>query len=612
MKGEKTANSGRRSDWLEAAGLLAVAALCAWWTWLKWADELIDFGRELYIPWRLATGAALYRDIAYFNGPLSPHLNALWFWLFGVSIRTLVGCNLAILMAAGLLFWRVARRIADRLTAWMAAAVFLSIFGFGALVPLRNANYVCPYSHEMTHGVALSALLLYVFADWIDRPRSWRLFATGLVAGAIFLTKAEFTLAAGVALPLGIVTAGYVSKRGWRRVGGDLLIALGGALVLPLVAFGLFALHRPPTEALAATSGSIQHVWNSGLATSHFYRFMMGTLNLPLSLYLLGAACGGYVIFLLAMKAVGLFTPEAGGGRAAIAGVVCAGEVICGFLLLHYPQLRQVLRPVPIVLLIWGGAVVWQTLRRPRETADRRAALLLMFLGFSIVLAAKIILNVSVMGYGFALAAPGTILLVCAVMQWAPRALSSGGAAAGVYRAMGATAVATVAVLIMMRHLPDSRAMVQPFGRDGDTICVDESGAYFWSVIKQVESLCPKDATLAVVPEGVMVNYQLRRINPTPFINFMPPDCLIFGEVEMLGAFQRHPPDFILVLQRVDATYGYALFGKDYAAPLMQWINASYRVCWRLGETPLKAIDRGGFMLLERNDRPASATINPS
>ena len=54
-------------------------------TWRGWADPLVDFGRELYVPWRLAEGERLYLDIAWFNGPLSQYWNALWFRIFGTG-----------------------------------------------------------------------------------------------------------------------------------------------------------------------------------------------------------------------------------------------------------------------------------------------------------------------------------------------------------------------------------------------------------------------------------------------------------------------------------------------------------------------------------------------
>ena len=63
-------------------------------TWRRWPDLLIDFGRELYVPWQLASGAVLYEDIAYFNGPLSAYWNALLFRWFGPSLLTLVVANL--------------------------------------------------------------------------------------------------------------------------------------------------------------------------------------------------------------------------------------------------------------------------------------------------------------------------------------------------------------------------------------------------------------------------------------------------------------------------------------------------------------------------------------
>jgi hypothetical protein len=59
-------------------------------------DIQVDFGRELYVPWRISEGDHLYSDIAYFNGPLSAHWNALCFVIFGVGLKTLKIVNLAV------------------------------------------------------------------------------------------------------------------------------------------------------------------------------------------------------------------------------------------------------------------------------------------------------------------------------------------------------------------------------------------------------------------------------------------------------------------------------------------------------------------------------------
>ena len=93
------------------------------WTWGTWPNVLVDFGRELYVPWRLAEGEVLYRDIAYFNGPLSPYLNALWFRLFGVGLRTLVVCNGLLLVGVLVLLYREDWRIGIAFTLFAAAAL---------------------------------------------------------------------------------------------------------------------------------------------------------------------------------------------------------------------------------------------------------------------------------------------------------------------------------------------------------------------------------------------------------------------------------------------------------------------------------------------------------
>ena len=67
-------------------------------SWRRSAHFLVDFGRELYVPWQLTQGKVLYQDLAYFNGPLSPHFNATLFRVFGVGITTLIVVNTLLLL----------------------------------------------------------------------------------------------------------------------------------------------------------------------------------------------------------------------------------------------------------------------------------------------------------------------------------------------------------------------------------------------------------------------------------------------------------------------------------------------------------------------------------
>ncbi len=86
----------------------------------------------------------------------------------------------------------------------------------------------------------------------------------------------------------------------------------------------------------------------------------------------------------------------------------------------------------------------------------------------------------------------------------------------------------------------------------------------------------PEDATVVVIPEGVMINYLARRRNPTPFMTFLPSDLLMYGEVRMLDALQRDPPDHVIRFTRKAAEFGFGAFGSDHAQDIDAWIRRNY------------------------------------
>src|SRR3954452_24183086 len=90
------------SRWLGPAVVAITFVAAATLTWRKWPDPFVDFGAQLYLPWQLASGSVLYRDVMYLTGgPLSQHYHALLFALFGPSLLTIVISNL--LLGLGLL-----------------------------------------------------------------------------------------------------------------------------------------------------------------------------------------------------------------------------------------------------------------------------------------------------------------------------------------------------------------------------------------------------------------------------------------------------------------------------------------------------------------------------
>jgi hypothetical protein len=113
----------------------------------------------------------------------------------------------------------------------------------------------------------------------------------------------------------------------------------------------------------------------------------------------------------------------------------------------------------------------------------------------------------------------------------------------------------------------------------------------------------PAESTLAVLPAGVMLNYMLRRSNPTPYMRWNPPELAVFGQANMNRSVQEAKPDFI-VLMGVDTTeFGPHFFGdtEGFGKELLQWINRAYQpVClighdWQSdGEFGIEILKRSG------------------
>jgi hypothetical protein len=146
-----------RSKWVGLAIVGTVFVFAAIFSWRKCADVLDDFGIQLYIPWRISTGAVLYRDLFYFaGGPLSQYYNAFLFKFFGVSLLPILASNLIIVAVMLAAIYRRFFKASDALTAATICLGIVAVFAFAQYDSHGNMNYVMPYSHEALHGLCLS------------------------------------------------------------------------------------------------------------------------------------------------------------------------------------------------------------------------------------------------------------------------------------------------------------------------------------------------------------------------------------------------------------------------------------------------------------------------
>ncbi len=220
-------------------------------SWQKWADVRIDFGVELYVPWQLTKGKILYRDIWQLYGPFSQYFNSFVFRAFGVSLANLVLFNIILIVVLGYVLYRIFLELTDKMTATVIAAFFLSVFAFSQYVGCANYNYVCPYSHELTHGVLFSFAAIYLFMRFIKRRSPLLLFFMGISTGIVLLTKLEVFFAIFTAMIAGLVSLMIVSRSRPPEIMKTITLFFIG-FSLPAIFFLVyFSCHMHPLSALS-------------------------------------------------------------------------------------------------------------------------------------------------------------------------------------------------------------------------------------------------------------------------------------------------------------------------------------------------------------------------
>ena len=646
--------------WLATLLLTILGVTLASWTWGQWMHINIDYGRELYVPWQLTQGQVLYRDIAYFNGPLSPYLNALIFEIFGVSLRTQTLTNLLILGLTTWLVWHIVASLSDRFTALIGGIVFLIAFGFQYVEEMGNFNWIAPYSHEMTHGIVLALLSVWLLRHHQQGGGRWALPAVGLTLGLCFLTKPEIYLAADLAVAVGIIAGWWLQRSPWRLIGRECIV-LTICFSIPIIAAWLLLVTAMPAgEALSGVLGGWMYLFSSDLRGLQYYRWVMGTDNLGFSIAAMATWLAMHLFTLLpavlSAFAIGsaqrpakialwllpptfllpLFSHEWLNSHGLLPGLIdrywgagvfgaiwiaalaaqraessmsnllrIAIAIACGAVMLTIPHdllmWEHAFRPLSLyTLLLIAAALLALRQRRSKGIA----AWPLCMAALALLLLSKIFLHLRIHHYGFTLAAPAMLLCVIGLLRTIPGWIGRRGGTAPVAWAAGLGLLACLMLGLLEQY---NRRLNHPEGRGAKTqawvwdepadafLVRDEplTGNYYEKVYDFVDQQISPEHSVLVLPEGIMLNYLLRRVNPTGHINFMPPELIMFGEAKILADLEARPPDWIVILHRETSEYGVDFFGKDYGISIMNWVREQYQVAYKIGAQPL--VEKGHY-----------------
>ena len=574
-----------------------------WMSWLKWPDLMVDFGDEVYLIWQVSEGKLLYRDLSQVHGPLPIYLHALVFKLFGPGILTLALFNIGITAALSFLIYILIKRSSDQLTATVCTLAFITLFAFGQYKGGGNFNFICAYLYELSHGVVLSFLALYFFSKYIETKTLKRLAGIYISAGLVFLTKPEVFLATITAVALATVISFYLQsldKAQWFR---NTLVCIGSFLAGPFLFFLYFSLHVPMEQALTFVASSWIYVFNFSNVNLPFYQWVMGMDSIESNLIQLFKyfSLGISVVFLITLA--NRFINKLSRPSKVIS--VSLGMLLAGllYLVIQNFSLMDLPRPLPLITLlitIYYGVQIYQN----RKSDPGKHLIQFALSIFSLALLLKMILNVHIFHYGFALALPATLVAVRWVLYEHPRLKKFFPGSTDFYH----SAMVTLCLLIIVSHIALGHKIHQlktyPVGSGRDTILdyspeLDPRGPIVADTLTYIQNNIEPGVGIATMPSGNMINYLTRHPNPLRIHGFNPIEANIFGEKQYLDEIKSVSPQYILLVEVDFTIQGSRYFGQDYAQTIYRWVRENYTLQKQFGAEPFTG-EGFGIQILKR------------
>jgi hypothetical protein len=553
--------------WVVLAVLLAVFAQNVVLEWGTWGDVAGDTGRELELARLVATGRRLYVDVAYYYGPLAPHLNTLLFRMFGPSLGVLVAAGLVTtaLACAGVV--AIVWRLAGALAAALAGIAFSYCCGFAHLHYANVFNWVLPYGFAATYGMLAAIWSVERLIAYVESERPSALIASALLLATAGLAKPEPAMAA-------LLAHAAVAGARLAGVGTPRSIALrayGAAVALLAVGYGATLGTDPVARVRENFVEVLSHPAMRG------FLWMHGGLSDPIgaawtmarSAAMLGAA-------VLTSVVAGVGIRERWLPRVVLAAI---GVIAC--VALYLPLDPGVpFAVLPIVAIV--AAVVLARTAVTATPAGRRATTgELALWAAALGCLARMPLAAGARHYGFYLLPLPMAAFVVWWFRTLPAWLGPRWSDARAHAAIGVALVVAIAAAHLRVSAPlaadHTIRVVAPRGsawllaRIGDF----PLGRAYADTIRHLATY-PATTRVLVVPTGSAMPFLAGLESAGDRTGFVPAELPPAAEDRLLAALADAPPDLVVSLRLDLREWGSQGFGVDYGRRTWAWIRAHY------------------------------------
>lgn len=527
-------------------------------------NAIIDCGREAYFPAEILKGKVLYKDIFNIFGPLSYQINALFYAVFGVNLKSLyfagfLNANLIIF-----LLYFLARFFTSREISWVVTLfiIFLCVFNPWLF------NYIFPYSYAMVY--AFSSLLLSVFFLLLYFKTSKDLFMplAWFFAGASIASKYDYLAYAFFLLILTIFKAPKDKKY--------LILSLISFFTVPVLSFlilflqglnlneflnqlqliKIFALSSSLNYFYKTTVGLYPHKLLFLLSFKTFLKLAVPFCGLLLSIYFMfWNKYNPFIRLPLSFLLAGFFCYK------LFSSVTLSPFIFCWLPLFT------------LLLLILFGVIFFKKLKG-KYFLNTKDGMYLIFIFIGLLASIKSFFCLNIHMYGnFSL----PLLLIINsifVTEYLPvflKFINKEVLKKSFFIVI--LSLAFLALGILYTAFSNYRPI---YSKKGVLYAPGNIALPVNSLISYIEKKLNPNDVIWVIPEGIMVNFLGGHHSNGVYYALTPPYIETFGEDKIISDTKNNTPDYIIINNRCSSEYGFSYICEGYGLKICKHIKSSY------------------------------------
>jgi hypothetical protein len=563
----------KASQW-SSTTIAALAVLVAYWgvwfyaTWASWGNVSIDCGREMYVPSVLAEGKTLYRDVWYLYGPAAPYFNSWLYRLFGVHLNVLYWAGSLSALGSAIFLFLSGMRLSSWTAGWTAGAILLTQSFQTTLF-----SFPLPYSFASVYGCLTACALLWLMLRALHSKNWVWVFASGTAAALALLLKIEFGVACYAGL-LGLIVLRALRHRSGRSLAVDFLATLPGIALCTIVLFWMVSINGIKfllNENLAAFPSSyFMHTYGK------FWLEDKGLLLTPGAFA--QAAFDGLILFAIAQ---GVWL-AAGWGKLEtrwklMRACIFLGAIVYVGVSFGWRQgIAFVFFPHAMVLYVAmaAGLVAWYFLRNP---ASAEIAALTLTLGFSTLIAARVLLQMMPVDYPIYYDGAAVLSFLLVSQELAPR--FPGAPRFAFFAKYGVCAGCLLAAIVICVPIGLPRVhRVDLVTERGTVRLTDSKAERYAAAIQFMQEKQKLGEKVLSIPEDTSLYFLSGTPCPTRVCTFTP-GIVVPGKMseELIQEVERQRVRYLLWSNRVFPEYRAPRFGIDFDREFGEYLTKHYR-----------------------------------